>query len=120
MDIRWPGLSYEQWGGFDLYHTRFSGRPAPARPGSGVIEASGEDQENFAAGVETIRPDPQQAWWVPGAGEFVLPWDELLARTDPDAAALEFFTSTCAHTTALAGWDHSALELPRIPKREAS
>jgi hypothetical protein len=57
---------------------------------------------------------------VPGAGEFVLPWDELLARTDPDAAALEFFTSAYTRTTALAGWDHSALELPRIPKREAS
>ena len=110
-----PVLFY--WGGFDLNHTRFSGRPAPARPGSGVIQAFGEDQENFAigfwpgnsssphavlyaylspapAGVETMRPDPQQARWVPGAGEFVLPWDELLTRTDPDAAALEFFTST--------------------------
>jgi len=63
---------------------------------------------------------PQQARWVPGAGEFVLPWDELLARTDPDAASLEFFTSTYARTTALARWDHSAFELPRIPKREAS
>jgi len=91
-----PVLFY--WGGFDLNHTRFSGRPAPARPGSGVIQAFGEDQENFAAGVETIRPDPQQAWRVPGAGEFVLPWEELLARTDPDAAALEFFTSTYART----------------------
>ena len=29
-----PVLFY--WGGFDLNHTRFSGRPAPARPGSGT------------------------------------------------------------------------------------
>jgi hypothetical protein len=59
---------------------------------------------------------------VPGAGEFVLPWDGLLVRTDPAAAAvaLAFFTSTYARTTALAGWNHSALELPRILKREAS
>jgi hypothetical protein len=70
--------------------------------------------------VETIRPDPPPARWVPGLGEFVLPWDELLASTDPDAAALEFFTSTYARTTVLAGWDHAALELPRIPQREAS
>jgi hypothetical protein len=92
-----PVLFY--WGGFDLNHTRFSGRPAP---------------------VETIRPNPPQARWVPGAGEFVLPWDELLTSTDPDATALEFFTSTYARTTALAGWNHSALELPRIPNRKAS
>jgi hypothetical protein len=43
-----PVLFY--WGGFDLNHTRFSGRPAPARPGSGLIQAFGEDQENFAIG----------------------------------------------------------------------
>jgi Family of unknown function (DUF5996) len=136
-----PVLFY--WGGFDLNHTRFSGRPAPARPGAGVIQAFGEDQENFAvgfwpgnsasphavlyaylspapAGVETIRPDPPQARWVPGAGEFVLPWDELLAAADPDVAALEFFTSTYARTTSLAGWDRSALELLRVPEKEAS
>ena len=108
-----------------------------------MIQAFGEDQENFAigfwpgnsasphavlyaylspapAGVETIRPDPPPARWVPGLGEFVLPWNELLARTDPDAAALEFFSSTYARTTVLAGWDHAALELPRIPQRKAS
>jgi hypothetical protein len=136
-----PVLFY--WGGFDLNHTRFSGRPAPARPGAGVIQAFGEDQENFAigfwpgnsasphavlyaylspapAGVETIQPDPPQARWVPGAGEFVLPWDELLAAADPDVAALEFFTSTYARTTSLAGWDRSALELLRVPEKEAS
>lgn len=138
---RSPVLFY--WGGFDLNHTRFSGRPAPPRPGAGVIQAFGEDQENFVigfwpsnsasphavlyaylspapAGVETIRPGSPPARWVPGLGEFVLPWDELLASTDPDAAALEFFTSTYARTTALAGWDRAALELPRIPQREAS
>jgi hypothetical protein len=136
-----PVLFY--WGGFDLNHTRFNGRPAPARPGSGVIQAFGEDQENFAIGFwpgNSASPhavlyaslSPAPAGWRPygpirsrPAGCPVLAssscrGDELLARTDPDAAALEFFTSTYARNTALAGWHHPALELARIPKREAS
>ena len=111
MDTRWPGLPYAQWA--ETRHTLHRWTQVP----QAVLYAC---LSPAPAGVETIRPDPQQARWVPGAGEFVLPWDELVARTDPDAAALEFFTSTYTRTTALAGWDHSALELPRIPESEAS
>jgi hypothetical protein len=129
------------WGGFDLNHTRFSGSLAPARPGAGLIQALGEDQENFAIGfwpgnpasphavlyayvspapdgVADLQITPAEATWVAPLGEFVLPWDDLVTSPDPAALALEFFTSAYRQTTALAGWDSSALELASVPGKD--
>ena len=132
-----PVLLY--WGGFDLNHTRFNGRRAPARVGADPVLRLGEDQENLAVGfwpgnaqsphavlyayltpappgVETATVRPAAARWMPQLGEFVLPWESLVAETDPDAVALEFFTSVYRATTGLAGWDRAALELPVLPR----
>jgi hypothetical protein len=132
-----PVLLY--WGGFDLSHTRFNGRRAPARAGADPIVGFGEDQENVAIGfwpgdarsphavlyayltpappgVETATVGPPAARWVAELGEFVLPWEELVAQPDPDATALEFFTGVYRAAADLAGWDRRALELPALPR----
>ncbi len=126
-------------GGFDLNHTRFNGRRAPARAAADPVTGLGEDQENLAVGfwpgsaqsphavlyayltpappgVETATVAPPGAHWVPQLGEFVLPWEALVAENDPDAVALEFFTSVYRSTANLAGWDRPALELPALPR----
>jgi Family of unknown function (DUF5996) len=136
-----PVLFY--WGGFDLNHTRFSGRPAPARPGAGVIQVFGEDQENFAIGFwpgnsvsrtpcsTPTCPQPQPGW---------RPYDPIHRRPGgcpvlassscrgtscspaPTRTRLRW-SSSLAATPAPPSWrggDHAALELPRIPQREAS
>jgi hypothetical protein len=50
-------------------------------------------------------------------GEFVLPYAELRAMPDPDAAALEFFSSVYEQSAALAKWDRALLEGPVPPGR---
>ena len=122
------------WGGLDLNHTRFSGRPAVAHGPAGSVQALAEDQENLAlgfwpgderspgavlyaylspatAGVDRLPVRPQAARWSPEAGEFVLAWDDLIASADPDASALEVFTSVYEAVAGHAGWDREHLEL---------
>ncbi len=134
-----PVLFY--WGGCDLNHTRFSGRTAPPREGAGPVLRYGEDQENVAIGfwpgdatsphavlygyispapdgVADLKISPEEASWVAPLGEFVLPWEALVASRDPDALALEFFTSVYEQTSALAGWDRSELELASVPGKD--
>ncbi len=133
-----PILFY--WGGFDLNHTRFSGRPAPQPPDADPIRGYAENEENFSVGFwpgardapfpvlyaylspapdglvdATVSPAP--AHFEPSLGEFVLPLEELRALPDPDAAALDFFRSAYASSVALARWDRSALEGPVPPGR---
>lgn len=121
------------WGGFDLAHARFSGRPAPVEPGTDPILAFGEDQENVAIGFwpggpEFPRPllyayahpapaglagapvEPAAARWEPSLGEFVLTYDDARATGDPAAAVGTFFQSAYEHSARLAGWDRAALE----------
>lgn len=127
------------WGGFDLAHQRFSGRPAPPRDGAGPILEFGEDQENFAIGFWTGTPDvppllyayvvpkpddleraavrPGAARWDEALGEFVLPYDELRRSASPEADLLAFFRSTYEASADLGGWDRGALEghVPTLP-----
>ena len=111
------------WGGFDLAHQRFSGRPAPPRDGAGPILEFGEDQENFAIGFWTGTPQmppllyayvvpkpddleraavrPGAARWDEALGEFVLPYDELRRSASPEADLLAFFRSTYRASASL-------------------
>ena len=126
------------WGSFDLNHTRFSGRPAPVPVGAPRFFQIAEDQENVAcgfwpgnpnhAGVELgepafyayIYPEPsgfKEADIRPAAarydtrlGEFILPYEDVRRAAEPERALLEFFRSTYAAATELAGWDRAALE----------
>ena len=120
------------WGGFDLSHTRFSGRPAPAREGADPIARYGENQENFAVGfwpgsrkapepilyayMSPAPPGLNDATILPSAarfdtalGEFVLPYGEVCSAPNPDATVLQFFESTFSASAALADWSIAEL-----------
>jgi hypothetical protein len=53
---------------------------------------------------------PPAARFDPGLGEFLLPYGDVRAAPDPDAALLAFLRSTYAAAADLGGWDRAALE----------
>ena len=108
------------WGSFDLAVTRFSGRPAPPHPG-GVPglpdrvtrEAYSQEVSSsgfWAGGVVAAEPffysyaypepqgyreaRPAHARFDEAYGEFVLPYAEVRAASDPQAMLGEFLQST--------------------------
>lgn len=124
------------WGSFDLAVSRFSGRKAPQHPG-GVPglpdritrEAYSDEVSSagFWAGGATeaepffysyIYPQPdgfRDAQIAHGRfdetfGEFVLPYADVRASSDPDRMLLDFFQSTYDAAAVLAKWDRAALE----------
>jgi hypothetical protein len=126
------------WGGFDLAMTFFSGRRAPPHPGGvpnvadrvnqeayshecssrGFWPGSGAIQEPAFYAYAYPEPDgykeqtvqPEQAFYSPEMGLFILRHEDVRSAPDPDAALLAFFRSTHAAAADLAGWDRSALE----------
>ncbi|SFN46676.1 DUF5996 family protein [Variovorax sp. OV329] len=135
------------WGSFDLAVTRFSGRRAPVHPGgfpglpdpvtreaySHEVSSAGFWPGNeayphaafFSYGYPT-PPDfgkaavgPSAAFWSDALGEWMLPYEAVRTAADPDAALLEFLSSTYRAASQLAGWD-SGLEcgmgVPRRPR----
>jgi hypothetical protein len=124
------------WGSFDLAVTRFSGRRAPPHPGSPLspasvsLEAYSHEVSScgFWPGAPGIAPlfyayaypeppgfadvqvRPTTAKWEPSLGEFVLPYDEMRAAADPDAALMDFFQSTYEAAADLAQWPRGELE----------
>lgn len=130
------------WGGFDLAVTRFSGRAAPPHPGGmpGLpdrVTREAYSQEvssaGFWAGGATAAepffysyayPEPagyREAGIAHGAfdqgyGEFVLPYAEVRAATDPDAMLTGFLQSTYNTAADLGGWERARLERePVVP-----
>lgn len=125
------------WGSFDLAVTRFSGRAAPLHPGgvpglpdSIVREAyshevssagfwPGNDSFPRAAFYSYTYPEPQgyrdfpiteAAFFEPGLGEFILPYDTVRAASDPEALLLEFLAVTYQAAAVMGRWDRTALE----------
>ena len=123
------------WGSFDLAVTRFSGRPAPPRPGADAITREAYSHEVISAGFwpgnggfgtaafycyaapqpaglnkEQIRP--AQAFYSPDLNEFILKLDDARTAQSPDDAVLEFLQSSYEAAATLAGWDRTALERP--------
>ena len=126
------------WGSFDLGTTRFSGRPAPARPWPARWMALGADQEEALAGfwpgndklpepafVAYVYPEPpgcrtatiypDAAFFHPELAEFILPYENIRLAADPDQLILEFYRSTYEIGATLAGWDRAALERADVP-----
>lgn len=135
-----PVLFY--WGGFDLNHTRFSGKPTPQPADADPVRRFGENEGNFAVGFwpgSRESPDPvlyaypspapnglagvalrpASASFVEAIGEFILPYEAARDTEDPDLTTLEFFESAYAGAAKLAGWDLAALT-GRVPERRAS
>ena len=128
------------WGSFDLAVTRFSGRRAPPRegpafmqdayshevishgfwPGSGAGTLFGPgpvDEPAFygyaapvPVGFESIRVEPEGAFYHRDLGEFILPYAVMRRAADPDRALSAFIESTYSGAADLAGWDRAALE----------
>jgi hypothetical protein len=125
------------WGSFDLCVTRFSGRPAPARPEADHITRLAYSHEVSSCGfwpgsanVEEAAfyayaapaPErfdkahvlPEKAFWNPPTQGFVLLTEDVKRSADPDRAVLDFLQTTYTAAADLAHWDRAALE--RWPK----
>ena len=128
------------WGGFDLAHTRFSGRRAPRHPGGIPNLADAVTRESYSRECISV------GWWLGGGGapilepafyayaypeargcpdaviapvgasydmrmrEWILPYEAVRRAPDPGAALLEFAQSTYAAAADLGGWERAVLE----------
>jgi len=121
------------WGSFDLAVTRFSGRPAPPRPGADLIQREAYSHEVISAGfwpgnggygaaafycyaapvpegLGDAKIRPAAASWDKALGEFIFKYDAVLTQAAPDAAVMEFVESAYAAAADAAKWDRAALE----------
>lgn len=121
------------WGSFDLAVTRFSGRPAPPRPGADFVQREAYSHEVISAGfwpgnsgygaaafycyaapvpegLAEKKVRPAAAGWDKTLGEFIFKYDAVLEEASPDAAVLEFVESAYAAAADAAKWDRTALE----------
>jgi hypothetical protein len=121
------------WGSFDLAVTRFSGRPAPARPGADRITREAYSHECSSAGfwpgsgsllapayyaytvpepsnLSKAQIRPENAYYDTQMGEFILLYDDVRNAPDPRAMLLDFLQSTYVAGADLAGWDRLSLE----------
>ena len=125
------------WGSFDLAVTRFSGRPAPERPGADPVTKEAYSHEvssvgwwpgggglanpafySYAApepaGVKEYKVIPPQAAYSDQLKEFVLSYDDVRTAADPRSALLDFCQSTYEAAANLAKWDRAPLERSEI------
>jgi len=126
------------WGSFDLAVTRFSGREAPQHPGGipnlpdritreayshevssagfwpGGVTAADPIFYSYAYpepnGFRDTRVEPQAARFDQELGEFILPYADVRASTDPDDMLMRFLQTTYAAAANRANWDRKALE----------
>jgi hypothetical protein len=121
------------WGSFDLAVTRFSGRPAPPRPGADSIQREAYSHEVISAGFwpgnggygaaafycyaapvpeglaeKTVRPAAVE--WDKALGEYIFKYDAVLKEASPEVAVKEFLESAYAAAADSAKWDRAALE----------
>ncbi len=115
------------WGSFDLAVSLFSGQPADP-PSQDFIMRNAMDSQEVAVGwwpgdhrhpeaafYAYAHPAPEHysegklagpgAHWDASVGEFILPWDEVVAAEHPHAAGLEFARSAFQHACLVCGWD---------------
>ncbi len=121
------------WGSFDLAVTRFSGRPAPERPGADSITREAYSHEvssagfwpgggdikgpafySYAApeppGFREQRVRPQAAFYHPQLKEFLLMYDDVRTAPSPKDALMDFLQSTYNAAADLGKWDRKSLE----------
>jgi len=132
------------WGSFDLAATRFSGRPAPERPGSDPVTREAYSHELVSFGFwpggvlpsgATVNEPVLYAYAAPAPagfgsaavrgearyderlGEFILPYEAVRTADDPAGVARTFYQDVYEAAATLGAWDRSALE--RSPERAA-
>jgi hypothetical protein len=121
------------WGSFDLAVTRFSGRPAPPRPGADKIQREAYSHEAISAGfwpgnggygaaafycyaapvpegLAEAKIRPSAAMWDKGLGEFIYKYDAVRAEVSPETALMEFLESAYTAAADAAKWDRASLE----------
>ena len=121
------------WGSFDLAVTRFSGRPAPARPDADPVTREAYSHEvishgwwpgqgplgkpafySYTApapeGLGQAKIRPEKAFYSTDMSEFLFLYDDVRAASDPDGALMEFLESTYEAGANLAGWPRKELE----------
>ena len=119
------------WGSFDLAVTRFSGRPAPERPGADAVTREAYSQEvisfgfwpgnggygqaafyAYAApepeGFGRAKVQPAAAFYGDQMKEFFLNYDDVRKAESPRKAILDFMGSV--YKAGSVKWDHAALE----------
>lgn len=120
------------WGSFDMAVTRFSGRPAPPRPGADSITREAYSHEVIShgfwpgnsgmeaafysytspepAGFGQAKVRPSSAFYNQEMKEFFLLYSEVQQSAAPEQTLMEFLESTYEAGANLAGWDRAALE----------
>lgn len=121
------------WGSFDAAVTRFSGRPAPERPGADSITRESYSHEVIShgfwpgggpvpepvfyayaapepAGFKTAKVGPAAAYYHTELNEFILPYEAVRTAANPDAALTEFLQTTYDAGADLALWNRAELE----------
>jgi hypothetical protein len=124
------------WGSFDLACTRFSGRPAPERPGADAITREAYSHEVIShgfwpgsgvvqeaafyayaapqpAGLGNAALRPNAASYNADLSEFLLPYDAVRQARSPEQELLGFLESTYEAAADLANWDRRLLERSR-------
>lgn len=120
------------WGSFDMAVTRFSGKPAPERPGADLITREAYSHEVISHGFWPGNKDMQAAFYSYTAPEpeglaqaqvspdstfyssemkeFFLLYDDVRQSESPEKTLMDFLQSTYEGGANLAGWDRAALE----------
>ncbi len=124
------------WGSFDLAVTRFSGRPAPARPDLDAITREAYYQEVSSAGFwpgggaipdaafysytvpepagfRSASVRPARAFYSADLSEFILMYEDARLAASPERAVREFLDSTYEAGATLGRWDRASLERRR-------
>lgn len=129
------------WGGFDLAHSRFSGRVAPKHasvpnisdhvvqtayshevsscgfwPGGPALPEPVFYAYAYPAppGYSEAKVLPSEAYFHPTLGEFILPYEAVRIASDPDQVLLSFLQSTYEAAADLGKWNRSELEAVKL------
>jgi hypothetical protein len=124
------------WGSFDIAVTRFSGRPAPARPDDNLINREAYSHEVISHGwwpgnkdmeaafysytapepagladvVSQGKIRPAQTFYSTEMKEFFLPYDDVRKSDSPEQTLMDFCQTTYEAGANLANWDRAELE----------
>jgi hypothetical protein len=124
------------WGSFDLASTRFSGRPAPPRPGADAITSESYSHEVIShgfwlggggiahasfyayaapepAGLRSASVRPSAARYDETLSEFILSYDDVRSARSPEHELMAFLESTYDAAADRGAWDRALLERGR-------